>query len=98
MKLGYEEDDGGDVLVGDDHNDVDKRGRMMENPVRIVSIPLLLEAKSGDQPVFGRKRRPLKVVIAGMNSGVGERLLEIVFLEMCKCKGRRMTLSDDQPF
>ena len=40
-----------------------------ENLVRIVLIPLLflllLEAKSGDEPVFRTQRRP-EVVIAGM--------------------------------
>ena len=43
-----------------------------ENLVRIVSIPLLflllLEAKSGDEPVFRTQRRP-EVVIAGMKWG-----------------------------
>ena len=73
-----------DVLVVDGNNDDGEQRMMMtnederwENLVRIVSIPLLflllLEAKSGDEPVFKTQRRP-EVVVAGMKWDVGGKI------------------------
>ena len=75
-----------DVLVVDGNNDDGEQRMMMtnederwENLVRIVSIPLLflllllVEAKSGNEPVLRTQRRP-EVVIAGMKWDMGGKI------------------------